>query len=418
MLSRDDIRKAIETGSLRIYPFEPGNLTGIGYNLSTTYFAFSIGRGDLLTVHVDRTSKGDEHYVLIPPNDTVLLFSREFVAVDATLAGSFHSKVSCVCQGLGHVSTTLDPTWAGQLIISVNNPMADEVKFYLDKSGGNAMTLLLSRLDTEVTGPGIHDNNSGRCDMILARFAAPPRQGSDKGKYADLRKFVVREYAASLNGCDDFLNDKGMGDGNDVGIERLQALRERLRDDRAFIGEQRYLEEPIPNYAPLKFGDEESLIEGCMFVRACGGLRGEMLEPGAVCDSTSAQEALDKIDYCLRAVDYELDAINHSRRVTWQNEKVLGFALEETDLDKERRTAARRRFYKDRWPSVVAAAVFFALAAVLVAVIAWGICHRWESVVLSALCAFLAPVASIAAVLVSHLLSEHRREKGRWVKGA
>ena len=51
MYSREDIKNAIREGHLKIYPFEEENLTGIGYNISTTNFAFSINRGILLTVH-------------------------------------------------------------------------------------------------------------------------------------------------------------------------------------------------------------------------------------------------------------------------------------------------------------------------------------------------------------------------------
>lgn len=110
MLSRDDIRLALAEGHLKIFPFEPKNLTGIGYNLSTTDFAFSINQGILLTIHRKITDSGIERYVTIPANDTVLFFSKEYIEVDYTLAGTFHSKVSRVSEGLGHISTTLDAT--------------------------------------------------------------------------------------------------------------------------------------------------------------------------------------------------------------------------------------------------------------------------------------------------------------------
>ena len=55
MLSRDDIVKAIAEGSIKIYPFEEKNLTGIGYNLSTTWFAFSVNQGILLEICQETT---------------------------------------------------------------------------------------------------------------------------------------------------------------------------------------------------------------------------------------------------------------------------------------------------------------------------------------------------------------------------
>ena len=44
MYSRDDIKQAIAEGHLKIIPYEEKNLTGMGYNLSTTNFAFSMYR--------------------------------------------------------------------------------------------------------------------------------------------------------------------------------------------------------------------------------------------------------------------------------------------------------------------------------------------------------------------------------------
>ena len=81
MLSRDDIRLALAEGHLKIFPFESKNLTGIGYNLSTTDFAFSINQGILLTIHRKITDDGVERYVTIPANDTVLFFSKEYIEI-------------------------------------------------------------------------------------------------------------------------------------------------------------------------------------------------------------------------------------------------------------------------------------------------------------------------------------------------
>ena len=78
MFSRDDFKKAIVEGHLKIIPYEEKNLTGIGYNLSTTNFAFSINQGLLLKIYTDTTNEGYIHYVKVPENDTVLFFQRNF----------------------------------------------------------------------------------------------------------------------------------------------------------------------------------------------------------------------------------------------------------------------------------------------------------------------------------------------------
>ena len=194
MLSRDNIEKALADGHLKIFPFEKQNLTGIGYNISTTDFAFSINLGILLTVHQKTVENGVMRYVVIPGNDTVLFFSKEYIEVDKTLDGTFHSKVSCVSQGLGHISTTLDPTWKGQLLISVNNPTSNDIVFDLDKSGGNIVTLLLHKLDSPVTGNNIHDNNKGRCELLISHFATPSPTLKYKNKHLEVKEFVQKNW--------------------------------------------------------------------------------------------------------------------------------------------------------------------------------------------------------------------------------
>ena len=170
MFSRDDIKKAICEGHLKIFPYDERNITGAGYNLSTMNFAFSIRKHILLKINVETLENGNIHYVNIPPNDTVLFFSKEYIETDNEIAGIFMSKVARVCQGLGNISTTLDPMWKGQLIISVNNPTGKHIRLDLDREHGNIFTLLLFRLETPVTGEHVHDNNKGRCDLLIDHF--------------------------------------------------------------------------------------------------------------------------------------------------------------------------------------------------------------------------------------------------------
>jgi len=204
MYSRDNIKEAIKEGHLKIIPFEEKNLTGIGYNLSTTNFAFSINQGLLLQINTDTTEEGHIHYIEIPANDTVLFFSKEFLETDNTIAGTFHSKVSRVCQGFGHISTTLDPMWKGQLIIAVSNSTDKKIRFDLDRNSGNIFTLLLYKLDNAVTGNNVHDNNQGRCDLLLSHFTENFSSKFHKKKHFELENFIVKEFANSLNGYDDF----------------------------------------------------------------------------------------------------------------------------------------------------------------------------------------------------------------------
>ena len=211
MYSRNDIKDAIINGKLKIHPFDERNLTGIGYNISTTHFALSIRNGVLLNVCKRTGEEGFTYYVDIPANDTTLFFSREYIETDDTIAGTFHSKVSRVCQGLSHISTTLDPTWKGQLIIAVNNPMGRPVRMELS-TNGNILTMLIHELDSKVTGENIHNNNKGRCDLLRTHFMKAKRSLFHRKKQLELEEFIVNEFANSLNGYDDFIAEEKLID--------------------------------------------------------------------------------------------------------------------------------------------------------------------------------------------------------------
>ena len=101
-----------------IAPFSKENASGIGYNLSPSDLIYSLKKCQPLPIHYD--DKGS--YVWIKAHDTILTLSYEYVQVDESIAGLFLSKVRCVARGLGNVSTTLDPSWRGMLLLSINNP--------------------------------------------------------------------------------------------------------------------------------------------------------------------------------------------------------------------------------------------------------------------------------------------------------
>lgn len=349
MLSRDDIKKNILEGKIQIYPFEKRNLTGIGYNLSTTNFAFSINQGILLTIYSKVTLEGEKHYVIIPKQDTVLFFSKEYVGVDNSIAGTFHSKVSRVCQGLGHISTTLDPTWKGQLIISVSNPTSTDIRFDLDGTSGNIFTLLMYHFNTPVCGEKIHDNNSGRCDLLLEHFSEP-QNTKYKEKHLELKNYIVNEFADSLNGYDDFLNQT-IKDQYTKKIEELKELYQRLKKDRLILREERYSLGQKGKYYILQNQREHDLIESCtlydLLKDTLSDLKNEsqltvqQLQTEAfLCNELGT--ALIVLDEYLKIIEYELEMLNHCRRIEWQNRKVIEYAGEESELVKLRKKIEKK----------------------------------------------------------------------------
>lgn len=124
-----------ELRDILIAPFDESKCKGIGYNISPSELCYSVKKKHLLQIH--RTEQ--EIYVLIPPHDTVLTLSHEYLQVSAEIAGCFLSRLRPVTQGLGNISTTLDPCWKGMLLLAINNPSSKKVKLTLSKKKDDTM---------------------------------------------------------------------------------------------------------------------------------------------------------------------------------------------------------------------------------------------------------------------------------------
>lgn len=129
-LSDVDIQKERKRGKIFIEPFDILQLQPSGYNLTPTRFFYSTKMKRFLNI----IEEEEEVYVMIDKNDTVLVLTRESVAISEALTGAFYSKVKVVSDGFGHVSTTLDPGWDGKLLISLNNPTNKKIKFSIEKN--------------------------------------------------------------------------------------------------------------------------------------------------------------------------------------------------------------------------------------------------------------------------------------------
>ena len=165
-LSNVDIIDAIENGEIFIAPYNESQLQPSGYNLTPTKFFYSTKKKKLLKVVED----DEETYVIIDKNDTVLVRTRESIVISKNISGAFYSKVKMVSQGFGHVSTTLDPQWEGQLLISINNPTNKRLKFSIEKNVygkkvyNSFVTLEFVYLKTPTKCKS--DNKSGRLDIL------------------------------------------------------------------------------------------------------------------------------------------------------------------------------------------------------------------------------------------------------------
>jgi hypothetical protein len=119
-----------------IAPFDEAKCKGVGYNLSPTELCYSVKKKRLLKIH--RTSR--EIYVMIPPNDTILTLSHEYLQVSSQIAGCFLSRLRPVTKGLGNISTTLDPCWKGMLLLSINNPSNRKIKLVISQLQDDVFT--------------------------------------------------------------------------------------------------------------------------------------------------------------------------------------------------------------------------------------------------------------------------------------
>ena len=168
ILSDIDIQNEMKAGNLFIAPYEPLQLQPSGYNLTPTRLIYSTKRKKLLPVY----EKDDEVYVIVEKNDTVLVRTRETIIVPAKLAGAFYSKVKVVSLGFGHVSTTLDPHWEGQLLISLNNPTNRKLKFSIEKNvyGKTIYNsfVTVQFMTLRMPTPKHSDNLAGRLDIFDA----------------------------------------------------------------------------------------------------------------------------------------------------------------------------------------------------------------------------------------------------------
>lgn len=158
MMSHNDIINSMDRGEMFIVPafympecinpdkeIDPNNrlikdkrLTPAGFNFSFTPFIVSLEDKNVIPIYENFFEKKTEGYISevyfkLKSGDTALALTRESIWVNGSIAGTFHSKVRFVAEGFSHVSTTLDPGWQGQLLITVNNPNKEEKKVVIGK---------------------------------------------------------------------------------------------------------------------------------------------------------------------------------------------------------------------------------------------------------------------------------------------
>lgn len=153
LLSDNDIKRELIKGeNIMIYPLNIKNIKGSSINLTASKYAWKVSDGETAII-------GDK--IVIPPNETVCIYTQETLWVSRRISGTYHSKVSQVSSGLGHIATTLDPQWYGLSLIAVPNHSSQRIEI---KIGSTFVSIMFNYLKTAAT-KGKNENAASRPDI-------------------------------------------------------------------------------------------------------------------------------------------------------------------------------------------------------------------------------------------------------------
>jgi len=114
MLSDTNIVQNLKKG-IDIEPYEERRLSPIGYDFSVGDWAFSLKKKR----EFDIKAQGR---VVVEPGDTVIIETLESMTLSREFGATIHSMVSLLTEGgISHISTTIDPTHSGKLLIQFHN---------------------------------------------------------------------------------------------------------------------------------------------------------------------------------------------------------------------------------------------------------------------------------------------------------
>lgn len=222
------IQKAIYSNDICIFPFEKELLTGVGYNLCPSGLVISTHTGMPLKVY----QKKNQKYVIVQPNDTILISTREYISVSDRVMGTFHSRVSVVSQGFGHISTTLDPTWQGPLLIALNNPSSKKQKLVLEKDGHAQAFATLVLYYLQMSSATEFKRLPNRMDILMQYRAKSTffRRTLFHKKFQDYDNFINRVSEISRNVLDNSRSYSVLDDAEEIMIQLQHAINQEKRD--------------------------------------------------------------------------------------------------------------------------------------------------------------------------------------------
>ncbi len=115
MLSIEDIYRELGDNIL-VYPLVTDNFKDNSVDLTASRFAWSIENKIPESLYNEKTKS-----IEVPPHTTACILTNEAIYVGNNIGGTYHSRVSLVLLGFGHIGTMLDPKYCGQSLIMLHN---------------------------------------------------------------------------------------------------------------------------------------------------------------------------------------------------------------------------------------------------------------------------------------------------------
>lgn len=124
MFSDVDVKNRINK-DLAFIPYNEANVSPIGYDLEIGELIFSKVNG--------LAQKNSEGNYIIEPHDTIHILTKEIIWLSSRVSATLHSRTAMSYRGLSNISTTVDPNWIGQLLITMTNLTDSEIILKKDK---------------------------------------------------------------------------------------------------------------------------------------------------------------------------------------------------------------------------------------------------------------------------------------------
>jgi len=209
VLSEQDIIDELGKGIL-IYPFKKSQLTGSCLALTASQYAYAIKDKKLLDAHSD-PNQSEQKFFILPPRDTILVWTNESVCINDCFCGSIIARVRLVSKGIGHIGTRVNPNWEGILCITLHNLSDADIKINLDET--IAYLRFHKLLSKSLTPKNLHD--PARLDILPESCPVPDK----------LNRWIYEGANRWRRGNEDALREKLTNDSPDY----AEILRDRER---------------------------------------------------------------------------------------------------------------------------------------------------------------------------------------------